>query len=74
MADVSMTAINRWWQATREYSWESLRQSLAEVTRKNVISRNLYRDLRWAVDKLESLGAGFPKSASELYKHVEFYL
>jgi hypothetical protein len=74
MATVSMDTVSRWWQATRDYSWESLRSSLYQIAKENTVSQELYQDLRWAVNKLESLGVDFPKSASELYQRLDFYL
>jgi hypothetical protein len=74
MANVSMETISRWWQATRDYSWESLRASLYQIAKEQAISSDLYQDLRWAVNKLERLGIDFPKSAGELHRRLDFYL
>jgi hypothetical protein len=74
MAEISRDAVITWWNATRDYSWESLRTSLYKIARQQTISQDLYQDLRWAVNKLESIGVDFPKSASELYQRLDFYL
>lgn len=56
MADVSRDTIDRLWNETRGYSWESMRQGLNTIFNKEIITQEMYDDLLWAINKLENLG------------------
>jgi hypothetical protein len=74
MPDVSSRTIQQLWYETKDYSWEALRQGLDHILERQVIARQTYERMRWAINKLESLRIDFPTSASELEDRINFYL
>ena len=74
MAEISRETIKRLWYATRDYSWESLRQGLREIWNYDVISTQTYEDIKWAINKLEDLGTDFPISDTELHQRLDHYM
>lgn len=74
MADVSTDTMNRLWYETRGYSWESARQGLDAIYRRDIITSRMYQDMLWAINKLENLGSEFPLSSSELYSKMSYYM
>lgn len=74
MVDVSLDTIQRLWNETRNYSWESLRQGLNIIFSKDIITQEMYNDIIWAINKMENLGEPFPESASELYSQLDPFM
>lgn len=74
MADVSRDTIDRLWNETRGYSWESMRQGLNIIFNKEIITQEMYDDLIWAINKLENLGEDFPETSGELYSRIGHFM
>lgn len=74
MADVDVEVTKKLWYQTPDYSWDSLYRGLDNILSQNIISRQAYNDLRWAINKLVDLGANFPSSYYELHQRLDHYL
>ena len=74
MAGINIDTIQRMWNDTPDYSWNSLRQGLDRILGEQIISAEEYENLKWAITKLENLGEEFPASASDLFSELSHYL
>lgn len=74
MVDVSLDTVNRLWNETRGYSWESARRGLNTILSREIITPDTYDDMLWAINKLENIGADFPASSYELYSKINYYM
>lgn len=72
--DVSLDTVNRLWNETRGYSWESARRGLDNILSRDVISADIYDDMLWAINKLENIGEDFPTSPYELFSKINYYM
>jgi len=62
------------WYQTPESNWNSLYTGLDQIYNDKVISYDQYKALKYAIDKLITLGSDFPSSHAELWEQMDHYM